>query len=92
MLVREVCEDGWSACVLGKPMPCLCVYLRYAQSWADNAAGKQGQCKMKHSKSYKVDAAMWEPKPRRDGGAGENLATAYVACCVWISCLVAQFG
>ena len=67
--------------------------VRYAKSWADTGAGEEGKCKMAHSeKTYDVNADIWQPNPRRDGMAGENLAIAYVACCVWVSCERVPFG
>jgi len=51
----------------------------YAQSWADNGAkysGKETKCIMKHSRlTYDADNKLWQPNPRTDGGAGENLGT-----------------
>ena len=93
MVVREVCEDAKRACVCAcKAIWHSCVNLRYAQSWADSAADTPGHCEMTHSKSYKVNDENWSPRPRKDGGAGENLAMAYVWCCVWMLCVGMQFG
>ena len=66
------------------------VNLRYAKSWAVSAAGTPGHYRMKHSKSYKVNNDIWNPRSREDGGTVENLATAYVCCCVWMLCLCMQ--
>ena len=87
----EVCEDAKSVCVRAcKVIWHSYVNLRYAKSWAVTAAGTPGHYRMKHSKSYKVNNDIWNPRSREDGGAVENLATAYVCCCVWMLCLCMQ--
>ena len=80
MLRVRACKVIWHSCV----------NLRYVKSWAVIAVGTPGHCRMKHSKSYKVNNDIWNPRSRKDGGAGENLTTAYVWGCVWMLCLCMQ--